>query len=47
MESIAKELPVSEWTIRTVVLRDIQYPSKRYEEGQFMSAKTSETISSV
>eukprot|EP00106_Octopus_bimaculoides_P001075 XP_014768517.1 PREDICTED: uncharacterized protein LOC106867953 [Octopus bimaculoides] len=40
MRSIAKELRVSEWTIRTVVHHDIRYNSYVMWEGQFVSAKT-------
>ena len=42
IRSIAKELQVSEWTIRTVVHQDIRYKSYVMRKGQFISAKTQE-----
>lgn len=42
MRVIAKELHVSEWTIRTLVHEDIRYKSYELKRGQFLSAKTQE-----
>lgn len=42
MKLIAKELHVSEWTIRTLVHEDIWYKSYGLKRGQFLSAKTQE-----
>lgn len=42
MRSIAKELQVSEWTIRAVVHQNIRYKSYVMRRSQFMSSKTQE-----